>query len=123
MPGLGQYYVKSYWKAPIFFGGAVGCYYGIFSNHSKYISKEKEWINAKNETKPDAYKIEYLRRWKEQYRDWRDQSGMYLIGVYLLASVDAYVDAHLYNFDVNEKVSLNFNLQNDSPRFCLSYHF
>jgi len=43
---------------------------------------------------------------REVYRDNRDLSGLVFLVTYALAAVDAYVGAHLYDFDVDEDVSL-----------------
>lgn len=90
-PGAGQLYVESYWKAP-FIAAAAGyfIYYAI-DNHSKF---------KDNENNPNT-------AIKEFYRNNRDRGLFFLAGVYIVASVDAYVGAHLYDFTVSEDLSLN----------------
>ncbi|MBI3257908.1 MAG: hypothetical protein HYZ54_00255 [Ignavibacteriae bacterium] len=104
-PGLGQYYVESYWKVPLFVGGAVGCIYGIVSNNSMLNKKIIEVNNAiaANES---PIRIATLKNEREYYRDNRDLAGLYLLAVYVVASVDAYTGAHLYDFDVSDNLSL-----------------
>lgn len=103
-PGLGQYYVESYWKVPVFTLGAGACIYGIISNNSTFVQKSAEVDNAvaAGET---SLKIASLKNEREFYRNNRDLSGLYLIAVYVISSVDAYTGAHLYDFDVSDKLS------------------
>ncbi len=108
LPGWGQLYVESYWKAPIFFGGAVTLTYLIFYNHSNYADYADKLDNM--ELTDPNYTITKL--WREYYRDNRDMSGFYLLAVYVLATVDAYVGAHLYGFEVTDDLSLNLNIRN-----------
>ncbi len=89
-PGGGQIYTESYWKAPIF-ATAVGILtYNAFQNHR--IFKDLESQNNLN---------------KEVYRNNRDISIFFICGVYILSAIDAYVGAHLYDFDVSDDLSLN----------------
>ncbi len=104
-PGLGQYYVETYWKVPVFALGAGACIYGIISNNTTFIQKSAEVDNAvaSGET---AIKIASLKNEREFYRNNRDLSGLYLLACYVVSSIDAYTGAHLYDFDVSDKLSL-----------------
>ncbi len=104
MPGWGQLYVESYWKAPIFFGGAVTLGALIYYNHTHFMDYANKWDNMNL----DDPQYNTTKLWREYYRDNRDMSAFYLLAVYVLATVDAYVGAHLYYFDVNDDISLNF---------------
>lgn len=99
LPGWGQLYNESYWKAALFCGGAVTCMSIIVWNHNKFSNATARYIalDEKDRLKEVTY------REKEFYRDQRDVAGLWLVGVYLLAAVDAYTGAHLYDFDVSEK--------------------
>jgi len=102
LPGWGQLYVESYWKAPIFFAATGTLIYFIIDNQIKYNDYDKRLLGM---SKTDIdYQITKIYR--EYYRDNRDMSGFYLIGVYVLAAVDAYVGAHLYDFQVDDKLSM-----------------
>ncbi len=103
-PGWGQWYVESYWKAPIFFAGAAGLYGAIIWNNSEY-QKEADYLTTLEKTHPD-YSITKLRR--EYFRDNRDQSAFYLLVVYIFAAVDAYTGAHLYDFNVDDNFGLGY---------------
>lgn len=99
VPGWGQLYVESYWKAPLFFGGAATLVYFIFSNHAEFSDYNDLYNRHEDKNSNDAL---IIRNKKEYYRDNRDMSAFYLLGVYALAAVDAYVGAHLYDFSVED---------------------
>lgn len=119
LPGWGQYYVESYWKAPIFLAGALGLYASIVYNQVEY-NNYAEILKGMSKDNPE-YEITLLRR--EYFRDNRDMSGFYLIGVYVLAAVDAYVGAHLFDFEVEENLSLGFIPHSMNPRVAVFIRF
>jgi hypothetical protein len=103
LPGSGQVYVGSYWKAPLFLGGACALGYTIYYFNRKYWDTQNLYDIIKSENNDDnLFMLDSLRRYKEYYRDNRDMSAFYLLGVYILAAVDAYVGAHLYDFTVSD---------------------
>lgn len=105
-PGLGQYYVESYWKVPIFAAGAGACLYGIIWNHSQYTTKSDEVNAAVADTNFSKSALAVLKSQREFYHNSRDLSGLYLIAVYVISAVDAYTGAHLYDFDVSDKLAI-----------------
>lgn len=115
-PGLGQIYSRSYWKAPLFVGGAATCVYFYIDNNKKYSDAASQYDAAKNANPNDPYLYIYESK-REFYRDNRDQSAFFFVGVYILAAIDAYVDTHLYDFNVDDKLS--FNLKQDKFRGML----
>ncbi|MBI5325856.1 MAG: hypothetical protein HZB41_11395 [Ignavibacteriae bacterium] len=104
VPGSGQVYVGSYWKAPLFLGGACALAYSVYHFNQKYQNTQNLYDLVKKENNEDNFfRLDSLRRYKEYYRDNRDMSAFYLLGVYILAAVDAYVGAHLYDFTVSDE--------------------
>lgn len=119
IPGLGQFYNEDYWKAPLFLGAAAGLTYGIVYNWNKYNKFQALYDNSTTPIGKDTANTH-----KESYRDRRDSYGFYMLVVYIIAAVDAYTGAHLYDFDVSDEkmsfilapnpykgVSLNFILR------------
>lgn len=106
-PGWGQMYVHRYWKAPIVTGASGFLVYLIIDNNSKFNEKAKlvETLKAINPNDPN---IMIEKRYREYYRDNRDMSAFYVLAVYIVAAVDCYADAHLYDFNVDDKLSLGF---------------
>ena len=113
LPGAGQVYNKKYWKVPILYAGIVGLVVGIEFNDRYYKSFRKAYqyrVDADSTTIDTEYQDKYpdasslvLRR--DYYRRTRDL--LYIIGgvAYVLNIIDAYVDAHLANFDINDDLS------------------
>lgn len=99
LPGWGQFYVEEYWKTPIFLGAAGVLGWFIYDNHVKFMDA-KDLVESMSEDDPyyDIYKAD-----REFFRDSRDQSAFYLLAVYAISAVDAYVNAHLYDFDVSDE--------------------
>ena len=98
VPGLGQIYNESYWKAPIVWGFMGYFVYVWIDNNNKYIDYS------------EFYKIsgfENDKIYRDFYRDQRDEFAIYIVLTYFLNLVDAYVDAHLFDFTVEENKMLN----------------
>lgn len=112
-PGLGQIYNKKYWKLPIVYGALAGGIYAITFNHDQYrIYLDGFYSRIDEEPNNDQFVGQYDERQlielQNIYRRWRDLS-IILTGVaYGLQILDAYVDAHLFYFDVSEDLSLNW---------------
>lgn len=123
LPGLGQIYNKKYWKLPLVYGGFIGLGYGIsfYQNIYKKYKVELFW-NLENgyeldtERKdPTGYTTGGLRTIVDKARRERDFFTILLGGMYLLQIVDAHVDAHLKEFDLNPnlKVSIQPSVNQD----------
>ncbi len=126
LPGLGQIYNRQYWKLPIIVGGALGCAYAITWNNRMYVDYRKAYldlIDSDPDTRyyenllPDGVEITssnqstYERTFsngQETYLRYRDLSIIVAGALYLLAIIDAYVDAHLFDYDISP--DLNFNV-------------
>ncbi|ROL61127.1 hypothetical protein D9V86_07390 [Bacteroidetes/Chlorobi group bacterium ChocPot_Mid] len=104
LPGAGQLYNESYWKAPLFLGATGVLTYLILDNHNKY-SDEQNKYDKMSASDPNRSQSKVI---KEYYRDQRDQDIFYLSGVYIFAAVDAYVGAHLFDFNVSDELTLKF---------------
>ena len=101
LPGAGQFYNESYWKIPII-GGLVGYFgYEYFRNNNLYKDYRDEYAASQTELSPNGDLN--LKTLREFYRDQRDDFVWYFLIVYVVGMVDAYVDAHLFDFDVNEE--------------------
>jgi hypothetical protein len=93
IPGLGQFYNESYWKIPVIWGVGALFISGWVYNNDLYQDNKNLFIDTGDQL--------YLRN-RDFYRDQRDNFTIYLVILYLLNLVDAYVDAHLYDFTVEE---------------------
>ena len=106
-PGLGQIYVESYWKVPVIVGAAGFFTYQIIHNNTLYSDKAAEYDAAIAAGKSAfSAEVTLLKRQKDFYNNNRDLNALWLLGVYGIAAVDAYVGAHLFDFDVSDNLSL-----------------
>lgn len=147
LPGLGQAYNKKYWKIPfIYIGfGAIG--YFIDWNNDNYQLTKRAYIHL---TDDDPETTDYLKlkgveyydledpsdrtdlstalsKRQEYYRRNRDLLFIGMIGFYGLNIIDASVDAHLFNFDVSDDLTINWqptmlNIQNELV-YCVNVTF
>lgn len=124
-PGLGQLYNRRYWKLPIVIGGYMGLGYATSWNNTMlrdYTTAYSDIMDNDPTTRsymdffPPTVKEEDLdKNWlsnvlrvrKNLYRRNRDLCIISMIGVYLLAMVDAYVDAELAHFDISPNLSVD----------------
>ncbi len=95
LPGWGQFYNESYWKIPIIWGASGWFIYMWNNGNNLYKKYQTLYHQSLNGIPNDNYKS--LRN---IYRDNRDQFAIYLGITYLLNIIDAYVDAHMFDFDV-----------------------
>ena len=105
LPGLGQIYVKNYWRAAAFAGGAGFLWYSVISEHKIYKDEQKKLYSFEDKNS-DEYRATKIRI--ENAIDYRDLNALYLIGVYTLAIIDAYAGAHLYDFSVEQNINFSF---------------
>ena len=119
-PGLGQIYNRSYWKLPILYGGMLtftylirwnggmyndyhNAYHDILDsdpNTQSYLSLVPEYDGTQTWLKTT------LKSKTERYRRARDLSTFGMVALYLVSVVDAFVDAHLYDFTVTDDLTL-----------------
>lgn len=109
LPGSGQIYNQSYWKAPLIWAISGWLVYNWSDNNKNYKSFNELYLNTQNEN---------YRRLRNSYRDQRDLFAIYMGLTYFLNLVDAYVDAQLFDFTVEEdfftrqpRFNIKFNLR------------
>ena len=124
-PGGGQIYNRKFWKLPLIYGGVAGCVYAITWNGQMMRDYSQAWQditdddpNTKSyeEMLPLNYPIsgresqlaDMFKRKKDFYRRYRDLSIFFMVGVYILSVVDAYVDAELSTFDISKDLSMQW---------------
>jgi len=97
LPGLGQAYNQKYFKIPFVWAAMAGAGYAI-----NYNSKQYNLYAAEFAQNPDDTNERYLKFWRRNM----ELSYIAMIAVYALQVVDAYVDAQLYSWDVNDNLSM-----------------
>jgi hypothetical protein len=98
LPGLGQAYNKKYWKMPIVWAAFGGAGYAINYNTQLYKFYSEEFAQNPNDSNNERF-LRISRRYLEL-------SYIALVAVYALQVLDAYVDAQLYSWDVNDNLSM-----------------
>lgn len=111
LPGLGQIYNESYWKAPVIWGVMGWFVYVWIDNNNKYIDYKSLYIKY-----GDSGNMDYKKA-RNFYRDQRDDFAIYIALTYFLNLVDAYVDAHLFDFSVGENYMTNTKMLNIRVNF------
>lgn len=124
-PGLGQVYNRRYWKLPLIVGGYLGLGYATSWNNTMLSDYTKAYADIMDNdpttksymdffpstVKEEDLDQEWLKRTlqsrKNYFRRNRDLCIICMVGVYLLAMVDAYVDASLSHFDISPDLSMD----------------
>ncbi len=124
-PGLGQLYNRRYWKLPIVVGAFMGLGYATSWNNTMlrdYTTAYSDIMDndpttksymdffaptVKEEDLDRSWLTNLLRSRKNYYRRNRDLCIICMVGVYLIAMVDAYVDAQLAHFDIAPDLSMD----------------
>lgn len=123
LPGLGQIYNKKYWKLPLVYGGFISIGYGInfynglYKEYKSTLFTNLELGYGENDirdgtrTTTRGYRVAVDRAKRE-----RDFMIICMGAMYILQIVDAHVDAHLKEFDVNPnlQVSLEPRMEQNS---------
>ncbi len=131
LPGLGQAYNKKYWKVPIAVGGiATGIYFYQRNNkeYNRYRDAYKSRL-AGYETDEFFGRVtdDGLIRAQETLKQNKELSILITIGIYALNIIDANVDAHLLQFNVDENLALKphfqYNEQENSSDLGLTFNF
>jgi len=113
IPGAGQIYNRSYWKAPIVWGviGAMGTVVGF--NTSQYNDFDDRYTTTliaemEGEPNPDPSGLSSSQLFdlRTQANKNRQLSIVVLSFVWLGQSIEAFVDAHLKEFDVGDDLSI-----------------
>lgn len=109
-PGLGQIYMKKYWKLPIVYGLLGATIYFVASNGKKlkefngYIRNVYDSVpNPEPYTNVDLAQIESFRN---TYRRNVQLASFGTLMAWGLSIVDAVVDAHLHSFDISDKLTM-----------------
>jgi hypothetical protein len=112
IPGAGQIYNKKYWKVPVIYAGLGSAAFLIyyFNDISQYY--REEYVYRINNNAPflhpeleDALTDNVLAL-RNVYRSRMEIAIAAFAIIYTLNIIDAAVDAHLYNFDISDDLSM-----------------
>lgn len=123
IPSGGQIYNKKYWKLPIVYGMVGGLGYWVHFQAKYYVEYRDAYrmSQTKGNVAPSTYldATRFPNASRETsgtniynnltgYRSFLDLSVLISALGYSLQILDAVVDAHLYDFDVSDNLSLNW---------------
>ena len=108
-PGTGQLYNKKYWKVPLVYGGFAAGIYMVSLFQDSYLQYKNELYGILSDgslVSPSGYNESQLRRLTTVFKRERDFYSIVTVFWYILQLVDAHVDAHLKEFDVNPNLQV-----------------
>lgn len=141
LPGLGQAYNKKYWKIPIVYA-ALGTGVFFYIDNNKQYNRYRDAFKSRlagfetdefyfdafgNKLEEPRVTLDGLQRAQRLFRRNQEVSLLISIGLYALNIIDANVDAHLLQYNVDENLTLTphykFNDINASNNVGLSLNF
>jgi len=115
LPGLGQAFNKKYWKIPIVYGALGSGVYFYHTNNDNFNRARTAYKLRINE-KPDEFdglngniflSKDALITAQKSYKKDRDLSLLVTVGLYVLQIVEASVNAHLLQHNVDSNLSIS----------------
>jgi hypothetical protein len=132
LPGWGQIYNKSYLKLPVFYAGYAGAVWWISYNQQQY---ERYGLNYRCAVRTlpcsveealSGFDAQGLRQQRDSFRKNRDTAYLILLGWHSLQVIEAFVNAHLKDFDISEDLSFGPGLTPgplSAPVMTLAWRF
>jgi len=111
LPGLGQVYNKRYWKVPLVYGAIGASIYTYNQNHKNYLRYRNAYKRRIAGYNDDEFQnlissTDRLIDGQEFYKRNRDRSMIFILGFYFLNILDANIDAHLKQYNVNSDLTV-----------------
>jgi hypothetical protein len=109
LPGMGQVYNKKYWKLPLVYGGLGGFGYGAIWNSQeyKYYFDLYKFMTDNGYEEWEGRTLREVEWYKDTHLRYKNLMIILTVGFYVIQIVDASVDAHLFDYDISEDLSLN----------------
>jgi hypothetical protein len=116
LPGLGQAYNRHYWKIPIVYAGFAGLGYALYYTSSNFIGYRNAYraqLANPGSYNPASYNgvsdAGALKDYRDYYKKYMDISAIGIGVWYLLNIVDATVDAHLFEWNMKDDLSVTWH--------------
>ncbi len=119
IPGGGQIYNRRYWKLPLVYGSLGTLGYLSVSNYIEYGCFRKAYLHAVDDNPNTNYTCDLaptatapnLKIYRNTARTNAETFLLLSILIYGLSITDAFVDAHLMHFDIDDDLSLQISPQ------------
>lgn len=114
IPGGGQIYNHQAWKVPVIYGAFAGVGYFIYSNYTQMKKFKDEYLfRINNNDTPSlpayaSYPTSSIRSYYNSYNQYFQLSIIIAVGFYALNLVDAYVFGHLFDFRIDDDLTMGF---------------
>jgi len=109
LPGLGQAYNKKYWKIPIVYAALGTGVYFYIDNNKQYNRVRDAYKRRLAGFDDDEFKERFtndgLIEAQKTFRRNKELSLLVTLGLYALNIIDANVDAHLLQYNVDDNLS------------------
>ncbi len=126
LPGLGQAYNRKYWKIPIVYGAIGTALYFYFDNDKiydryRYAYKRRlagftdDEFYGPNEV-PFISQDALIRAQRALKRN-KEVSMLITVGMYVLNIIDANVDAHLLQYNIDDNLSFQPFIDSNNPDY------
>ena len=117
LPGAGQAFNKKYWKIPIVYAAIGTSIYSYDFNQKRYWDYRNAYKSRKAGYNNDEFQNliiddNRLLDGADFHKKNRDLSMVFIVGFYILNILDANIDAHLKQYNVNENLTLKPYLDN-----------
>lgn len=116
LPGLGQAYNKKYWKIPIVYaalGTSVYFYVHNDKEYNRYRDEYKRRLAGSSQLEGEFPRVsdEGLINAQQTLKRRKELSLLITIGLYALNILDANVDAHLLQYNVDKNLAIKPHFQ------------
>jgi hypothetical protein len=114
LPGSGQIYNGNWWKTPFVYAAIGGSIAYLQINQSRYkrfkTALELELAKKPHEFTGKINSAEALRNLRNKYDKNTQTSYIGVVVVYGIVAIEAFVDAHLQNFDISDDLSIKVKM-------------
>lgn len=117
IPGLGQAYNRKYWKIGILYAGAGALTYSYIYNRDSLDAYQRAYL-TRIDSDTSNNRLFYpnltdasVKNNRDFHRRARDLTIIGFVALYALNIIDANVDAHLREFELNDDLSLRVDPQ------------
>ena len=124
LPALGQVYNKKFWKIPLVYGAIGTSLYFYFDNDKTYDRYRNAYKRRLAGFTDDEFygpgitpfiSEDALIRAQRTLKRNKEMSMLIAVGMYALNIIDANVDAHLLQYNMDENLSLKPVIDFDNP--------
>ncbi|WP_299226316.1 DUF5683 domain-containing protein [uncultured Psychroserpens sp.] len=114
LPGLGQAYNKKYWKIPVVYAAlGTGIYFYVKNDneYDRYRDAYKRRLAGFSDDEFQGVSDDGLINAQQTLKRNKELSLLITIGIYALNIIDANVDAHLLQYNVDENLAIKPHFQ------------